>query len=164
MEPTAPSAAAKTAFELVLLGPPVLRDALGQTTGGLGVGKPLALLCFLCVRGEARRDEALALLWGDVDEARARNAFRQALHRLRLALGDDLVIGEGPVLRVALGDRLRADIRAFERAIDESRFDEALALYGGDFLLGFDVGAPAFALWAEGQRTRLRARCRSAAQ
>jgi DNA-binding SARP family transcriptional activator len=164
MDPATSPATAKTPFELVLLGPPALRDALGQTPGGLGAGKPLALLCFLCVRGEARRDEALALLWGDVDEARARNAFRQALHRLRLALGDDLVIGEGPVLRVALGDRLRADIRAFERAIDESRFDEALALYGGDFLLGFDVGAPAFALWAEGQRTRLRARCRSAAQ
>lgn len=156
--------AAKTAFELMLLGPPNLRDSRGQTPPGMGAGKPLALLSFLVVRGETRRDEALALLWGDVDEDRARNAFRQALHRLRLALGDDLVGGDRQTLSVAIGDRLRCDVREFEKAAEGDRPDQALALYRGDFLEGFDVDVPAFDQWAEGERARLRARCQSTAE
>src|SRR5687768_14176665 len=164
MDPATSPATAKTPFELVLLGPPALRDALGQTPGGLGAGKPLALLCFLVVRGEARRDEALALLWDDVDEDRARNAFRQALHRLRLALGEDLVVGDRQMIKIASADRLRADVTQFENAIDEERLDEAVALYRADFLEGFDVGSRAFDEWAEGERQRLRSRCKSAAE
>src|SRR5688500_16380065 len=108
MDSVQPVETSKSAFELVVLGPPTLRDSFGQIPVGLGSGKPLALLCFLVVRGEARRDEALALLWDDVDEDRARNAFRQALHRLRLALGEDLVVGDRQMIKIASAERLRA--------------------------------------------------------
>ncbi|MEK7401682.1 MAG: AAA family ATPase [Gemmatimonadota bacterium] len=155
---------AKPTFDLILLGPPTLRNGVGQIPVGLGSGKPLALLCFLVVRGEVPRDEALALLWGDVAEARARNAFRQALHRLRLALGDDLVIGDRQILKIAVGDRLRADVIEFEKALDEGRHEDALGCYKGDFLAGFDVGCAAFEQWAEIERFRLRSRCQLAAE
>lgn len=164
MDSVHPAEATKAAFELVLLGSATLRDGHGQIPIGLGSGKPLALLCFLAIRGEVRREEALALLWGDVDEDRARNAFRQALHRLRLALGEDLVVGDRQKLRFVAGDRLRADVLAFEKAADESRLEEALALYRGDFLHGFEVGSAAFDEWAEGERRRLRSRCQSVAE
>lgn len=154
----------KTPFRLVLLGPPTLRDGLGQIPVGLGSGKPLALLCFLVVSGEARRDEALALLWGDVGEDRARNAFRQALHRLRLALGDELVVGDRQTLRIADGDRLHADVIEFNTALDEGRHEDALGWYQGEFLAGFNVGSAAFEQWAENERFRLRSRCQSAAE
>lgn len=164
MDSVQPAETSNTTFELVVLGPPTLRDSFGQIPVGLGSGKPLALLCFLVVRGEARRDEALALLWDDVDEDRARNAFRQALHRLRLALGEDFVVGDRQMIRIASAERLRADVTQFENAIDEERLDEAVALYRADFLEGFDVGSRAFDEWADGERRRLRTRCKSAAE
>jgi DNA-binding SARP family transcriptional activator len=164
MDTVHPPETAKATFDLVTLGTPALRDAMGQSPAGLGSGKPLALLCFLVVRREVRRDEALALLWGDVDEDRARNAFRQALHRLRLALGEDLVGGDRQLLRIVLDYRLRADIIDFESAVDQDRLDDALALYRGDFLDGFDVGSLAFDEWAETERLRLKLRCKTVAE
>jgi DNA-binding SARP family transcriptional activator len=164
MDPIPSAEPVQSPFALATLGAPTLRGRDGQIPVGLGSGKPLALLCFLVVRGEVRRDEALALLWGDVEEERARNAFRQALHRLRLALGDDVVVGDRQVLRISAEHHLRADVAEFERAIDEDRLDDAIALYGGDFLDGFDVGSHAFDQWVEGERARLRAQCASAAE
>jgi len=164
MDSVQPAETSKTTFELVVLGAPTLRDSFGQIPVGLGSGKPLALLCFLVVRAEARRDEALALLWDDVDEDRARNAFRQALHRLRLAVGEDLVVGDRQLLRIGSSDRLRSDVAEFEKAIDEDRLGDALALYQADFLEGFDVGSRAFDEWAQSERLRLRSRCKSAAE
>jgi DNA-binding SARP family transcriptional activator len=164
MDPVQPAQVEGTAFELVALGPPSLRDRAGLIPVGLGSGKPLALLCFLVLRGEVRRDEALALLWGDVEEDRARNAFRQALHRLRLALGDDVVVADRQFLRMSATHALRADVLEFEKAFDENRLDAAVALYRGDFLEGFDAGTRAFDEWADGERLRLRARAASAAE
>src|SRR5689334_960152 len=78
-------------FELRHLGYPALAAGDGSHVNGLGPGKPLAMLAFLAVRGQARRDELVDLLWGEVNETNARNAFRQALHRLRSALGEDIL-------------------------------------------------------------------------
>lgn len=153
-----------SAFQLVTLGGVSLSDAHGQTPVGLGAGKPLALLCFLAVRGEVRREEALALLWDEADEERARNAFRQALHRLRLALGEDLVSGDRQMLRLEPAGRLRIDVTEFETAIAADRLDDAVALYQGDFLAGLLVGSRAFEDWAEAERHRLRDRCSFVAQ
>jgi DNA-binding SARP family transcriptional activator len=153
-----------TAFKLVTLGGASLSDGDGHTPIGLGSGKPLALLCFLAVRGEVRREEALALLWDDADEERGRNAFRQALHRLRGALGEELVGGDRQVLRLDAANRLSIDVGDFESAIRGDRLDEALALYRGDFLEGFNAGSRAFDDWAAAERNRLRDRCRFAAE
>ncbi|MBI4409300.1 MAG: PD40 domain-containing protein [Gemmatimonadetes bacterium] len=141
-------------FRLRMLGAPVLEGE----TGTLGPGKPLALLCYLARRREARREELCALLWGEADEAHARNAFRQALHRLRGALGDDVVVSDRDLVRLVPEKRLWNDVSAFEAALGAERFREAVDLYRGDFLEGFDAGDPAYEHWADGERARLRSR------
>src|SRR4051794_4610724 len=73
------------------MGFPAIVGEDGSPLGGLGPGKPLAMIAYLAVRREARREELVDLLWGGVAEANARNAFRQALHRLRSALGEELL-------------------------------------------------------------------------
>src|SRR5213596_521394 len=88
-------------YSVRLLGPPSVTDELGHPVPGLSFGKPLAMLAFLTTRGEVRREELIELLWGGSPEANARNAFRQALHRLRTALGEQ-VIPQDPD-RVLLG-------------------------------------------------------------
>jgi DNA-binding SARP family transcriptional activator len=147
-------------FRLRLLGAPELLDELGHTPKALGRGKPLALLCYLAVKGDVRRDEIVDLLWRDVDEAKARNAFRQALHRLRLALGDEIVPHDRDRLRLGDSTRIIVDLSEFERAAAGGRLDEAVELYSGDFLDGFDLREPAFDMWAEQERARVRGRFR----
>ena len=133
---------------------------MGQTPAALGWGKPLALLCYLAIRGAVRRDEIVDLLWRDVDEAKARNAFRQALHRLRTALGDDLIPHDRDRLRLEGSARLTIDVTDFEKFVNAGRFDEAVDVYSGDFLEGSELGEVAFDHWCEQERTRLRTRFR----
>lgn len=138
-----------------MLGAPVLESEHGKAVPGLGPGKPLAVICYLSLRGGARRDELVGLLWGDIDEKRARNAFRQTLHRLRNAVPG--LIGQEPADRIQLELGLMTDVASFEQAIRDRQWHEAVELYRGDFLEGFDVGEPAFAHWADDVRNRLRA-------
>ena len=103
------------------------------------------------MRREARRDELIELLWGDVPEAKARNAFRQALHRLRAALGERLIPQEPDTVRLGDGDLITIDRDLFLRHCDHGHADEASALYRGDFLEGLAVGETSFDRWADGE-------------
>lgn len=143
-------------LRLQVLGAPSIKDESGATPRSLGWGKPFALLCLLAVRKEASRDEVVDLLWRDVEETRARNAFRQALHRLRSALGDDLVPQDRERLRLVRSSQLSVDLDQFENAAASGRLDDALQLYTGDFLETATLGEPPFDLWAENERTRLK--------
>lgn len=145
---------------LQLLGTPSLRDADGVVPPSLGWGKPLALLAVLAIRGEARRDEIVDLLWRDVEEGKARNAFRQALHRLRSALGEDLLPQDREVLRLVRSADLAVDLDQFDAAVAEARIDDAIRLYRGDFLEGVELGEAPFDQWADQERNRFRARFR----
>jgi len=150
-----------SAFRLRLLGLPAVLGASGEPVPGLGPGKPLALLAYLAVAGQATRENIVTLLWGDVPEARARNAFRQTLHRLRAALGEDILPPQAGSLQLASA-RITTDVADFESAIRSGRLAEAVSLYNGEFLAGLNVGAPAFSEWADDQRQRLAARYRTA--
>jgi len=145
-------------FSLHLLGGPSLTDSSGQPVAGLGPGKPLALLAYLAVRGDARRDELIELLWGDVPEANARNAFRQALHRLRGGLGEAMLAADRERVSLPGRDRLHSDRDEFLSLVDLGRSEEALVLYKGDFLEGVEFGESGFDDWADAERTRLRGR------
>jgi DNA-binding SARP family transcriptional activator len=147
-------------FHLSVLGDPSLKDASGQTPPSLGWGKPLALLCLLAIRHEARREEVVDLLWRGVEESRARNAFRQALHRLRTAIGDDLLPQDRERLRLVRSDRLIVDLDRFEAAASAGRVEEAIACYTGDFLASASLGEPPFDMWVEQERARLRTQFR----
>src|SRR3954464_8849399 len=131
---------------------------------GLGPGKPLALLAYLAVRREARREELVDLLWGEVAEANARNAFRQALHRLRTALGEDLVPPDRERVLLGSTESLWVDRDAFIAAPARAAGAAAVGLYRGDFLEGFDVGEPLFDNWVEAERIRLRSKFQLALQ
>lgn len=97
-----------------------------------------------------------------MDEAKARNAFRQALHRLRSALGEAIVPQEREILRLTPGDQLAIDVHEFESAVRRGRLDDAIELYRGDFLDGVTLGEPAFDLWTDQERDRLRLQFRVA--
>lgn len=139
-----------------MLGTPALETEHGAAVPGLGPGKPLAVVCYLAVQGSARRDELVALLWGDVQEKRARNAFRQSLHRLRSAV-PGLLDGDGAE-RVQLAPQsVETDLEAFDAAIRSHAWQTALDLYRGDFLEGLDLDAERFREWIDEVRERVRA-------
>ena len=110
------------------LGPPALNDEAGKSPPSLGWGKPLALLCFLAVRGHAPRDEVVDLLWREMEPERARNTFRQALHRLRSALGEELLPQDREFVRLVRSPRLVIDLALFEEAAAAGRVEDALDL------------------------------------
>ena len=155
-------------IELRTLGAVDLRGPDGRELRTvLAQPKRVALLVYLAVarpHGFQRRDVLLALFWPELDQQRARGALRKAVHVVRRGLGPDTLVGRGDE-EVGLADAvLRCDAVAFEQAVAEQRFGDALELYGGDFLEGFFIsGAPEFERWVDRERSRLREQAASAA-
>lgn len=129
----------------------------GTAVEGLGLGKPLGMLAYILVKRETRREELISMFWGDIPEQKARNAFRQTLHRLRKGLGDSIV-SKGALLSLAKGDSLKIDLTEFEHSLQRGDFETALRLYRGPFLEGMDLGEREFDTWVMGERARLDAR------
>lgn len=129
--------------------------------------KRLALLVYLAVARPgslAFRDTLFALLWPDFDSSQARRALRQTLYHLRRELGQDVILGGDQGGVGVDASRLWCDAVAFERAVADERLDEAVTLYGGEFLAGFHVdGGPEYERWLDGARERLRRKAISAA-
>jgi DNA-binding SARP family transcriptional activator len=154
--------------ELTVLGPvrAILPDH-GTGAEPLTQPRPLALLSYLVLarpQGPRSRDELVALLWPQADHATGRQALRNALHRIRTALGADLLVASGESQVGADHARIRCDAIEFQRAVDEKRWKDALSLYRGELLQGFHVGgAPAFERWLDSERERLRSAAVSAA-
>jgi len=129
--------------------------------------KRLALLVYLALarpRGPQRRDLLLACFWPDSDLERGRGALRLALHSLRRSLGADVLTGSGEQgVGVAPGT-LWCDAAEFDRALDEGRPADALALYGGELLPGFHLsGEDEWERWLGAERARLARRALEAA-
>ncbi len=81
-----------------------------------------ALLTAVAMRAEALSRERLTdILWPDLSDAAARNAFHVCLHRLKARLGDDVVV------RTRDGYRLRGDVH-----VDLWEIDRALAALRSD--------------------------------
>lgn len=135
------------ALALTLEGRPVL----------LGRRKPLTLLAYLARAGGAdvRRAELAQLFWATSDEPRARQSLRQTLTELREILGDALRVTDQ---QVALGAaRVQVDANAFQAAVSEGRYGEALELWGGDFLPDAELSADEdLRAWLEAEREGLR--------
>lgn len=121
--------------------------------------KRVALLLYLALEGPSgwqRRDTLLGLLWGDLDESRARNALSQALHHLRRGLGTDTLPGTGVDLVRVNPARLPCDAVLFEALVRERKQAEALDLYRGELAPGLHVDdAPEFSQWLDLERRRL---------
>src|SRR6266571_3222910 len=125
----------------------------------LGQPRRLALLAYLAAppQGMHRRDTLLGLFWPELDQARARNALRQAIHVLRGALGPGAVTSDGDEAIGLDFDQVWCDVAAFDRTLNGGQLWEALDLYRGGLLEGFFISdAPEFERWLETERTRFR--------
>lgn len=130
----------------------------------LATKKTTALLAYLALHpGEAQaRPKLAALLWGDHNEAQARDSLRQALSLLRKALSHDCpaaLIAHEDNISLAPAAALEIDARVFEDLIREpgvANLERAIELYRGEFLDGFQVSAPEFENWATAERQRFR--------
>ncbi|MBC7227556.1 MAG: tetratricopeptide repeat protein [Thermoflexales bacterium] len=129
-----------------------------------------ALLAYLAMHAGAAfpRTALAALLWPDQPEADALHALRQALNRLRRAIGD--AEADPPFLTITRTDigfnphsRYRLDVATFRDLVAackqhphrrlhvcrtcRERLSEAAALYRGDLLAGFFLDSPPFEEW-----------------
>jgi DNA-binding SARP family transcriptional activator len=155
-------------IELRVLGALRLGAADGRDLGGLErQPKRMAILAYLAAavpRGLKRRDTVLGLFWPDASGTRARASLSQSLYILRNALGEQAIVTHGEDAVGISADVVWCDAAAFEAALDAGRLEEALALYQGEFLMGFFMSeAPEFERWVERERERLRGRAADAA-
>ena len=157
-------------IELRTLGAIDLRRADGTPMQAvLAQPRRLALLVYLAKAGPGpaptfhRRDALLAMFWPDVADGRARDALKVAVHFLRRALGDGVIISRGAGELGIAADVIACDATAFEYAVDGRKLNDAVALYRGDFLPAFHISdAPGFEEWMERERARLSAAYRRA--
>ena len=137
----------------------LLRDGV-EVRSVLSQPKRLALLAYLASahpRGFHSRDTLLGLFWPEADDAAARNALRQALHYLRRSLGEACVTSRSDRDIGVEPQEIWCDAAAFDVAIEQRRYADALEQYRGDFLPGFFVeDAPDIERWIDEERTRRR--------
>ena len=129
--------------------------------------RPLSVLLYLTLarpRGLHARDTLIAMFWPEADHEGGRHALRNALHSIRLTLGDELLVTEGDSLVGVGAARLECDALLLEADLGAGNYDEAINRYDGELLQGFHVsGAPEFERWLDGERRRLRDAVLSAA-
>ena len=124
------------------------------------------------------RERIVPLLWPDTLEAKGRRNLRQTLLRLRQTLpeapgGAPPILVTGDALRWNPAYPVEVDVYRFEAAMAQAEpyldrppeqtpyvalpfLQEAVDLYAGDLLLGFDLLTDFYAAWLEGWRTRYR--------
>ncbi len=133
---------------------------LGTPTwlGGSSSPRPLdrktaAVLAFLALTGGGTRSRVAGLLWPDSRESTARNNLVQLLRKLRLTVGEDLVVG-ADVVRLSQNARVDAlDLRELFLLGHHAAFLEG----GGEVLGGYVYGdCPEFDDWLRGERARWR--------
>jgi TolB-like protein/DNA-binding SARP family transcriptional activator len=119
--------------------------------------KGLALLALLAAAGErgVSRDAAMALLWPESDEERARTSLRQLVHSLRTRLDAPDLLPASPELRLD-PHVIGSDVAAFRAALDAGDAATAISHYGGPFLDGFHLrGGEELERWVAAERAAL---------
>ena len=145
-----------------------LRDDNGNELRAL-LSRPgqLGLLAYLVAarpRGFHRRDTLIGMFWAETGQEQARNALRQAVHRLRHEVGTGVIESRGAEELSVNSKVLWSDVAAFDDALAAGKIADALSHYRGNLLPGFFLSdAPGFEQWLETERGRLRERAASAA-
>lgn len=138
--------------------------------------KAEALLVYLaCNRNEHPREALAELFWADLPQERSLANLRNILFSLQQQLAPYLIVNR-KAIRIQPEANIWLDVRELERRIDEAerfwrstttpltwtaatQLETALALYQGDFLLGFPIReAPGFENWMLLEQERLRQR------
>lgn len=145
-----------------------LRDEQGlELRSILQQPKRLALLALLTIAAPHRyhrRDSLVAMFWPELDDSHARAALRRSLHFLRAGLGAATLASRGEEEICVTGELLWCDAVAFDEAIRSGDMARAMELYGGNLLEGFHIAdAPAFEVWLDRERGRLRDAAKTAA-
>ena len=145
---------------LTLFGAPTI--VYGGTSVALAFERRTQLLVYLAMkRTWVGRAELAALLWPDQDSKLAYTNLRKALFRLQRFPWANAIEGQGSALRFEAD----TDVLAFENALRERRSTEALPLFRGALLAGFDDDSnEAWSGWLSFERDRLQSAWRSAAQ
>ena len=144
-------------FTLQLLGGLSLSGPDGQPLGRASQPRRLALLVLLSLapRRTMSRDRLMALLWPECGMREARRNLSSALYDLRDALGHDALVSVNT--SVSLNESVvGSDVDQLEAAIEDDRWDEAVACYAGPLLDGiYLVPEGDFERWVDGERQRL---------
>jgi predicted ATPase/DNA-binding SARP family transcriptional activator len=145
---------------LTLFGAPTI--VYGGKSVALDFERRTQLLVYLAMkRTWVGRAELAALLWPDQDSKLAYTNLRKALFRLQRFPWANQIEGQGSALRFDV----TTDVQAFESALREHRTTEALPLFRGALLTGFDEGSnDAWSGWLSFERDRLQSAWRSATQ
>ena len=155
-------------LNLQLLGGFHLFDARGVELGPFG-RSAVALISYLALEGSRPhpRDQLATLLWPDRPDEQARHSLRQTLLVSRRvldgAVGKDTIIERDGLLLDR--DVVTCDVVCFEAALargDPDSVREALKLYQGPLLDGFDVRSSLFEDWLIPERARLHDKAMSA--
>ncbi len=150
-------------LELALLGSPQVTFNRNLVTE-FKTYKAQGLLYFLAVtRVPNQRATLAALLWGDFAEDKARASLSKALSELRSLVGSHIAV-TGQTIAFRKDACYWLDVERLEQGIGEwavnqdmNRLLEAVDLYRGDFLQGFQVrNAVEFEMWLSSERDRLR--------
>lgn len=165
-------------LEISLLGPfRVVLD--GQPITRFEADTARALLAYLALHPDApcRRETLATLLWPDQPEAESRHNLRQALSRLRHALGDHKAGNDPPFLcttrktiQLDPHEDCEIDVRTFDLLVAAchkhahqevqscspciERLSRAVDLYRGELLAGFALDSAPFEEWLTVVRER----------
>lgn len=142
-------------------------DACASIPSLLAQPKRAALLAYLILAhsgGFCRRDTLLALFWPDLDDQGGRRALNQALSFLRRHLPERVLTTRGAEEVGVDASLVCSDVGAFEAALAEADWGEAVARYHGELLEGLHAaGAAPFTDWVDRERARLREEAAGAA-
>lgn len=133
-------------------------DLSGPEGKGVAASAKLsALLAFLVTTGKpVARDQLTSLLWGSHFEEQARQNFRQALARLRKALGPDVILADDQSVQLAPG-AIASDLAEFQSLMKSSAAEDlrrAATLIDGDLMAGIDLREEAWEEWLSSERRR----------
>lgn len=149
-------------FHLRVLGRCELRDAAHATVSLQP--KRFAILVFLCLDEGVLgvdRERVRAMFWPGLEAAAGRNALNQAVHGIRRVVGADVLVSEGPLLRVSR-DVVSCDAWELRAALERGDRGRVKTLYVPPLVNGLTLDdAPAFGAWVEEQRAVLAQRVAS---
>jgi TolB-like protein len=103
------------------------------------------------------RERLTELLWGSHFEEQARQNFRQALARLRKAIGSETLVSDDSIVQLAPGV-VECDARRFEGLVRGGSAEDvrqAVDLLDGDLLAGVDVKEATWDDWLSEERRRV---------
>lgn len=121
----------------------------------------LALLLYLVLesrRHPITRESVLGVFWPDSTPQKARGSLNQAVFKLRRSLGPEVIESFTADELMINQDAVRCDALAFLDSMESGRWDEAVSLYAGDLVPGFNMGnaTGAFDHWLDRKRDEMR--------